>query len=512
LFWTFASLSIYYLWFGPLSHVPGPLLAKISPVSEQYEVLWLARATWRRRFNFDVRKLHDYYGPVVQLSPNEVSFASVAAQKTIHGQFGSHKRPTTKAQTLESLMGEIVWPAKNLLTTSDPDEHRQLRTSLQPAFTQKAMLAQEKIHQHHTDLLLSNIKRESLKNGGSVNLTEHVSRTIWDVVGDLSFGYPLSKTQFASFASNTDAVATDNFEILKRMFCSLGPMIEVIQWGFSLPFIGLALQQAICLIPRIFRLPINIVDSPKCKDDHDYFCRDICDIKTGRVDFYTAIRDCAEKGISMSDAEIHSNATLLVMVGYDTTATSLSAIIHNLLRHPSYLSALRDELHANYTSTSEMTATSLARLPLLNGCIQETLRLLPPANGKGTNRMSLGTEIDGIYIPKGVNVSADMYTIQRSPLYWANPDSFCPERWFANGPGTPFENDNRSAHCPFLLGPRLCIGRAVAMQSMRLVLAKLVFSFEMQASDPSFRWEDDVKNSYLWIDYQVMANINELKG
>lgn len=70
------------------------------------------------------------------------------------------------------------------------------------------------------------------------------------------------------------------------------------------------------------------------------------------------------------------------MVGYDTTASSLSACMHLLLRHPIYLAALRSELFRHYESTLEMTAESLAKLPLLNGCIQETLRLLPPANGK----------------------------------------------------------------------------------------------------------------------------------
>ncbi|WQF90524.1 Putative cytochrome P450 [Colletotrichum destructivum] len=153
-----------------------------------------------------------------------------------------------------------------------------------------------------------------------------------------------------------------------------------------------------------------------------------------------------------------------------------------------------------------MDAISLGQLPMLNGCIQEALRLFPPANGKGTNRTSPGVNIDGVYIPRGINVSADMYTIQRSPLYWTRPNAFCPERWFNNGPGTEFANDIRSSHCPFLLGPRMCIGRAVALQSMRMVLAKIIHSFELQAAE-MYNWETDVSSSYLWTGYRCMARV-----
>lgn len=195
------------------------------------------------------------------------------------------------------------------------------------------------------------------------------------------------------------------------------------------------------------------------------------------------------------------------MVGYDTTATAISATVSLLLRHPSYMSELREELTAHYHSTTDMDAASLSQLPFLNGCIQEALRLFPPANGKGTNRTSPGATIDGVYIPCGVNVSADMFTIQRSPLYWARPEEFRPDRWFNNGPGTEFAEDVHASHSPFLLGPRVCIGRAVALQTMRLMIAKIVFSFHLRPKDKGYSWQTDVKNSYLWTGYKTLVHL-----
>jgi cytochrome P450 len=207
--------------------------------------------------------------------------------------------------------------------------------------------------------------------------------------------------------------------------------------------------------------------------------------------------------------------TIYSMVGYDTTATSLSALLNLLIRHPNYMSALRNDVRGRYQSMGQMTADSLAKVPLLNACIQESLRLFPPANGKGTSRtatsLSLNEDvvIAGTTIPAGVNVSADMWTIQRSSAYWAEADQFRPERWIENGPSTTWAHDVRSSFAPFLLGPRVCIGRSVALQSMRMVIAKLVWSFDIEmAPGMKYDWERDVSSSYLWTGYKTMAKLS----
>ncbi|KAL0933403.1 cytochrome P450 3A19 [Colletotrichum truncatum] len=120
------------------------------------------------------------------------------------------------------------------------------------------------------------------------------------------------------------------------------------------------------------------------------------------------------------------------MVGYDTSATTLSAVFYHLLREPNYYHKVQVEVRDTYSALSDISASSVLRLPYLNACIQETLRLLPPINGRGSHRISPGAMIDGLYVPKGVNVSADIWTIQRRPDYWALADKFRPDvttRW-----------------------------------------------------------------------------------
>lgn len=51
-------------------------------------------------------------------------------------------------------------------------------------------------------------------------------------------------------------------------------------------------------------------------------------------------------------------------------------------------------------------------------------------------------------------VSAHSWTISRDPRYFKDPETFNPDRWLeSNG------YDNTSAFQPFLLGPRVCLGK-----------------------------------------------------
>lgn len=174
---------------------------------------------------------------------------------------------------------------------------------------------------------------------------------------------------------------------------------------------------------------------------------------------------------------------------------------------------LQAEVRNEFKTVHDIHGERLLQLPFLNACVQETLRLLPPANGKTAQRTAPGSMIADTFIPAGTLVSADIYSIQRTPLYWADPASFRPERWTDNGPGSLYENDTRAAYRPFLIGTRACIGRRMALQSLRFITAKLAFSygFEMVNRD-AFVWERDAGSSLVYTDYKVMVRLSRAQA
>jgi cytochrome P450 len=72
-----------------------------------------------------------------------------------------------------------------------------------------------------------------------------------------------------------------------------------------------------------------------------------------------------------------------------------------------------------------------------------------------------------------------------------NPYEFIPERWTQI-----LDDDSRSIFQPFAIGGRNCIGQNLAWAEMRLVLARVVYNFDLEPAD-DLCWLDQ-KSYYLW--------------
>jgi cytochrome P450 len=88
---------------------------------------------------------------------------------------------------------------------------------------------------------------------------------------------------------------------------------------------------------------------------------------------------------------------------------ALSSVFYFLLKDPIQLSKLRKELHASFKDVQAINDKELVQLPFLSGCINEALRLLPPVSGRFLARTSPGLYVDGIYVPKGVSGSSELF-------------------------------------------------------------------------------------------------------
>lgn len=70
--------AVYRLYFAPLSRIPGPWITAITS-------WWLIFHEFKGDRTVTLDALHKQYGPVVRISPSEVSFNSRSALKEIYG-------------------------------------------------------------------------------------------------------------------------------------------------------------------------------------------------------------------------------------------------------------------------------------------------------------------------------------------------------------------------------------------------------------------------------------------
>ena len=133
------------------------------------------------------------------------------------------------------------------------------------------------------------------------------------------------------------------------------------------------------------------------------------DTKSTRPDFMTYIlRNNNEDG--MTRDEIDSTVSLLVIAGSDTSATTSCSSTWFLLKNPSAMARVQEEIRAAFKSMEDITIAAVSKLPYLHAVIQEAMRLHPlgPLNApRQVDRK--GTIICGHEIPVGVSSFTSIY-------------------------------------------------------------------------------------------------------
>lgn len=102
--------------------------------------------------------------------------------------------------------------------------------------------------------------------------------------------------------------------------------------------------------------------------------------------------------------ELVTNASILVVAGSETTATTLSGVTYFLLMNPDKLKKLIAEVRGAFQKESDITIVSASRLDYMLACLDESMRLYPPVP-IGLPRIvpEGGRVICGRYVPEDVS-------------------------------------------------------------------------------------------------------------
>lgn len=162
------------------------------------------------------------------------------------------------------------------------------------------------------------------------------------------------------------------------------------------------------------------------------------------------------------------------------------------------MAQLTSEVRTAFPSASDITLDSSRRLPFMNACIEEGLRIYPPVPaGLPRTTPEGGAEICGEWVPPGVTVSVSQYSAYRSTANFHRASEFLPERWLASTSSStssssssfsPIANDDHAAFQPFSTGPRNCLGKNLAYHEMRLLLALVLWHFDLELDGKSDDW------------------------
>lgn len=117
--------------------------------------------TLQGRLPFQTKKLHEKYGSIVRLSPNELAFNSVKAWTDIYG----HRvgRPDLSKDPIHVGAVDPI-PGVSTISMADRENHARQKKALSYGFSKQALWAQEPIVQEFVDKLMLNFKRLAQEN------------------------------------------------------------------------------------------------------------------------------------------------------------------------------------------------------------------------------------------------------------------------------------------------------------------------------------------------------------
>ncbi|PHH72972.1 hypothetical protein CDD80_4116 [Ophiocordyceps camponoti-rufipedis] len=420
------SMLVYRAAFHPLGRFPGPFGARLSN-------LYMTTLDVRGQIFCETRKLHDVYGP------SELSIRNMSAIKTIH----SSTSPCIKGPWYDMLK-----PDDGLNAARDKKEHSLRRKAWDKAFSGKALRNYEPRVASCTAQLVAVIDEAQ---GQPVDASSLFIFYGFDVMGEIGFG--------RSFNILSDGVLPEAIGMVRDCMGLIGAYRRLL-WQSRVLITIPALIQA----PRAFNrwLSRHVAAMERCASELPTV-------------FSSVMSDYEAKGqlTRPYPPQLVADARLLVVAGSDTTAAALTCLFFELALHPEARATLQAELD-RFEAADD---AALSKIEYLGACINETLRLYPPApSGVPRKTPPEGLLIDDVFIPGDTIVQIPTYAMGRDERFFIDADRFIPERWTTK----PELTKEGAASIPFSYGPYSCVGMALAMMELRLATAQIVSRFDVE--------------------------------
>ncbi|KAI0552084.1 cytochrome P450 [Xylaria curta] len=427
-----------------------PLAKYPGPKLAAVSQVWFAWVWLSGHYPTTIQNAHRRYGKVVRIAPNELSFDTIQAHRDIYSTPSQKKKLFIKDPTFY-YNGDSV---RVLFYEIDPTEHAWQRRLLAAGFSAKAMRNQEYLVHRYVDLFI----------------------TFSESFGAVESGKPhfwISLLRDGAHAAMLPALA-------QRM-----PLLRAI-----LPY--LISKSAIKNRARHYayteetvRKRVRLQDEDPSRETADLFGPIIA---SGKLDW----------------ASLVSLAQAMVIAGADTVSHTLTGATYFLCAAPTCLKALQDEVRG-LGRYDELTGDRLASLRYLNAVIEETLRMFPPI-AFGLPRVSPGDCVDGHFVPAGVTVSAPHWAVNHNETEWEDPWTFRPERWLVEG------GVSQPRSLAFSTGPRACLGIGQAWLEIRIALAKIVYTYDMEFARDHGDWLGDTKMYMMWKEAPLMVRLHPRKN
>ncbi|KAJ7881393.1 cytochrome P450 [Mycena leptocephala] len=366
-----------------------------------------------------------------------------------------------------------------MLVVALGNEHRRLRSALNPAFTAAAVRNYQPVFKKVAEMIAEQFEASP---SAVTDICPVLSTATLGAVSEAILGHPLQDLGEDFVTNNIQVVSlsasTSKSQILgDAILTSLPPWLWQAAKHLPITVFG-TLRKGQDLANKIGgRIVREKVDAAKQGEiNNDLFSLLLHPDASGK----------AKKELSEDD--VVAQTCIILIAGQ---ANSLGFGLMELAKNLEFQDKLRAEIHSALGAGIKNVAYD--SMPLLNGFIKETLRLYPamPLMDRVAVKDSIiplgqsittstGVLINQIPVLKGQLVSVAAASYQRLDPHWGkDTHKFDPSRWLA---GTPYQGETVSP-LNFFGGPRICLGWRFAILEMQIIFCELISKFEFTQPD-----------------------------
>ena len=430
--------------------------------------------------------MHERYGPIIRISPHEIHVSTPDFFPEIYSQ--------TERRDIWRWQRRGFGAPDSTLSTVHHDHHRQRRAALNPLFSRQRIVRLQPVMQERLNSLLARIK--TFGEDGQILNVQHA-------FGAFAAGKSISVSHRSLFVSKK----LNSFRIDVGMEYFFGQSQKKVNALDFDPGFHDAIQSGFNNVLPMNHFPWvmdGMIGIAKRTPDwllRNYFARKkSTTFITAQLTMRTQVHEilaqpepAKEEAVNhtMFDQILSSNLPpeektparlvqegTLVMVGATlSTAWSMSVATFCLIKHPTALKKVKDELTKAFPGGPDtiQDLVVLEHLPYLSAVLNESLRIgigvshrsarISPNKSLPYTNPATGKQW---LIPAGTPMSMSHPLLMRDPTIFPDPTTFRPERWIEDPSLERYQ-------FAFSRGTRGCIGITLALTEMRLIVAN-VFS------------------------------------
>ncbi|KAI0132758.1 cytochrome P450 [Xylariales sp. AK1849] len=456
------SVSLYRLYLHPLANIPGPRLAAITSI-------WYARQIRKGLFNFST-DLHQKYGPIVRVSPNEVTCNSKEALQEIYGggryiQKGDwyyYLRPAT----IDYLFRRHP---KNYFTMNgemDVDRYRGYRRAIGTTFSTASL---KKYSARIDEVMQRFVVKLSSHDGETLDLADWLHLALVECVSvmvlDWSPGYIDDETDHGWLRASLDGwIGLSVFGHLPTLITltQKWPSVRPIaMWMMGIentkPKEVVSTQTA---FPKLIAARVADASNPSTK-------------RAGHVDMLAELLEVSEKKPSWKPEYSGGMCNVTLNAGHETMTSAAVSVVSLICQSPDIKQRVLDEVRQSKEDRE-----------YVNACIREALRVVPVVSMSLPRKIPAGPplKLHGYDLPPGISVGINPVSLHvNAEIFGPDANEFRPERWLEN-PEDAKKLDKASL--AWGGGPHTCPGRNMAELILYRFIPLLFREFDIEVDVP----------------------------